>query len=136
MGTSTTQPMTVEEFRKLPETGPFYYELRNGELAQVTRPKFKYFRIQLRIRKLLGAHTPPDDLVMIELAYRPLPEHELRVADVAYVNPERWESIDPEDNLRGAPDLLVEVISPRIRFPRSTRRNNSLSRAAVWNFGW
>jgi hypothetical protein len=31
--------MTVEEFRRQPETGSFYYELRHGELVKVTRPK-------------------------------------------------------------------------------------------------
>ena len=42
MGETTTRLMTVEEFRKLPETGPFYYELRHGELVPVTRPKLKH----------------------------------------------------------------------------------------------
>jgi Uma2 family endonuclease len=44
--------MTVEEFRQLPETGPFYYELRHGELVQVTRPKKRHSDIQRRLRRL------------------------------------------------------------------------------------
>ena len=51
MSETTTRLMTVEEFRQLPETGPFYYELRNGELVHVTRPKAKHYVIQDRLRE-------------------------------------------------------------------------------------
>ena len=50
-------------------------------------------------------------VVAMEFTFRPLPEHEVRVADIAYVSRERWEQTDPEDNLRGAPDLVLEVLS-------------------------
>jgi Uma2 family endonuclease len=49
---------------------------------------------------------------MIELAFRALPEYELRVADVAYITHERAASIAGDDNLHGAPDLVIEVLSP------------------------
>lgn len=48
----------------------------------------------------------------VEIAFRPLPEHELRVADVAYLSAERFKQADPEDNIRGVPDIVVEVLSP------------------------
>ena len=60
----------------------------------------------------LGPAQAADGLVDIEFAFRPVPEHELRVADVAYVCAERERSIDPEDNLRGAPDIVIEILSP------------------------
>ena len=105
--------MTVEGFRKLPEdTGPVYHELRHGELVSVTRPKYRHYTIQRRIRHLLEEFVPPGGLVDTEFAYRPLPEHELRVADVAYVCAEREQTINPEDNLHGAPDIAIEVLSP------------------------
>jgi Uma2 family endonuclease len=109
---TTTRLMRVEEFRQLPETGPFYYELHYGELVQVTRPKYKHFEIQRRLRRLLEAAAGQTGMIEIEVAYRALPEHELRVADVAYVSQERWQQVDPNDNLHGAPDLVIEVLSP------------------------
>lgn len=109
---STTNIMTVEQFRRLPENGPFYYELRRGEPIPVTRPKFKHFRIQKQLEQLLEQAAGGLGVVTMEFAFRPLPEYELRVADVAYVTRERWERTDPEDNLRGAPELVVEVLSP------------------------
>ena len=68
--------------------------------------------IQRRLRSLLDRVAPAGSLVDTEIAYRPLPEYELLVADVAYLCRERWEQADPEDNLRGAPDLVIEVLSP------------------------
>ena len=50
---ATTGLMTVDEFRQLPETGRFYYELRHGELVQVTRPRLKHVLIQKRLLWLL-----------------------------------------------------------------------------------
>lgn len=105
--------MTVEEFRRLPEdSGPVYHELRHGEPVAVTRPKHKHFLIQRNLRELLTAFAEPGSCIDIEVAYRPLPEHELWVADVAYVAAERFRQVDPDDNIRGAPELVVEVLSP------------------------
>ncbi|MGA3210123.1 MAG: Uma2 family endonuclease [Terriglobales bacterium] len=110
---TTTQLMTVEEARKLPQDkGSVYHELRHGELVAVTRPKFKHYLLQDRLREQLRALAPPGGFVGYEFAFRPLTEYELRVADVAYVNPERAAHMDPEDNLRGAPDMVIEILSP------------------------
>ncbi len=110
---SVTPTITVEEFRRLPEdSGPVYHELRHGEVVAVTRPKLKHFLIQRNLRELLTPHAEPGSCVDTEVAYRPLPEYELWVADVAYVCAERFREADPDDNIRGAPELVVEVLSP------------------------
>ncbi len=36
----------------------------------------------------------------------------MRVADVAVVSRARWDEIAPDDNLREAPELVIEVSSP------------------------
>ena len=110
---ATTHLMTVEEFRRLPEdSGSVYHELRHGELATLTRPKLKHSLIQRNLRRLLEAVAPADSYVDVEVAFRPLPEHELWVADVAYLSTGRFAAADPDDNIRGAPDLVIEVLSP------------------------
>jgi Uma2 family endonuclease len=112
MATTLTRPMTVEEFAALPETGPFYHELHNGEVVQVGRPKMKHFLIQYLLHRLLGAVAGDAGIVTIEIAFRALPEYEYRVADVAFISQKRWEQLDPDDYFRGAPDLVIEVLSP------------------------
>ena len=110
---TTTRLMAVEEFRKLREDGgPVYHELRHGEAVAVTRPKARHYVIQVRLHDLLRERTPAGGFVGTELGFRPTPEYELRVADVAYVSNERWQGLDPDDNLRGAPELVIEVLSP------------------------
>lgn len=109
---TTAGSMTVEQFRQLPETGEFYYELRHGEPVAVTRPKFRHHLIQSRLRDLLKPLAGSGAFVEYEVAFRALPEYELRIADVAYLSAERRQRTDPEDNIRGAPDLVIEVLSP------------------------
>ena len=109
---TTTGLMTVEQYRKLPETGPFYYELRRGELVKVARPKWTHELIQRRLFRQLDRALDATGIVMTEFSFRALPEYELRVADVAYITHERAASIAGDDNLHGAPDLVIEVLSP------------------------
>jgi Uma2 family endonuclease len=112
MGT-TTHLMTVEEFRKLPEdSGGVYHELHHGEVVTMTRPKLKHSRTQTRIRRAFERIAEPGSYVEIEMAFRPLPEHELWCADVGYLSKERDAQADDDDNIRGAPDIVVEVLSP------------------------
>jgi Uma2 family endonuclease len=113
MAATTSHLMTVDEFRRLPEdAGPVYHELRHGELVAVTRPKLKHTLIQARLRDLLKNVAPSGSLVETGLAFRALPELELRVADVAYLEAGRFADADRDDNIRGAPDLVIEVLSP------------------------
>jgi len=64
------------------------------------------------LRELLTSLAEPGSYVDTEVAFRPLPEYELWVADVAYISAERFRQADPDDNIRGAPELVVEVLSP------------------------
>jgi Uma2 family endonuclease len=64
------------------------------------------------LARLLGAQAGSLGAVGIEMPFRAVPQFDLRAAGVAFVSRERWDSIDPEDNLYGAPDLVVEVKSP------------------------
>lgn len=104
--------MTVEQFRALPEPTEGYYELHHGVPVLMTRPKHKHWMIQHRLLRLLDPLAAGRGVLGIEFAFRPLPEHELWCADVAYASGDRAEAIDPEDNLFGAPELVIEVLSP------------------------
>jgi Uma2 family endonuclease len=109
---TTTGLMTVEEYWQLPKSEEFYYELHHGELIRVSRPKWKHVLIQWRIRDLLKAALGLLGCVETEVPFRPLPEHELWAADVAFISRTRFASIDENDTLHGAPEIVIEVLSP------------------------
>jgi Uma2 family endonuclease len=104
--------ITVEQYRHLPKGGEFVYELHNGEVVERTRPKAGHAKLQRRLERLLEAKLAGFGEVMVEFAYRASPEFDLRAADVAAISRARWDGMDDEDNLHGAPELVIEVISP------------------------
>jgi len=109
----TTRLMTIAQFDELSETSQgFRYELRHGEPVKVPPPKHDHFSAQRRLRRLLERAVGETGEVEIELAFRPLPEYEFWRADVGFVSRERWQRISPKGNLEGAPELVVEVLSP------------------------
>ena len=57
----------------------------------------------------------PVGVVELEFAYRPTPEHECWTGDVTFVSRERYDLIPLDGNLAGAPDLVIEVLSPSNR---------------------
>lgn len=107
-----TALMTVEQFRTLEEPPHAYYELRHGEVCEVTRPRYKHIKIQRHVRRRLERLAGNCGVVDTELPFRPLPEHELWVADVAYLSAPREAVADREDDVQGSPDLIIEVMSP------------------------
>lgn len=112
MASTPTRPMTFAEFEQLPDPKCGKYELRRGELIEVPPPKWKHSAVQQRLLALLSQAAGPAGHVTLELGFRALPDGEYRIADVVYIPNERWASQDPEGHFRGAPDLVVEVLSP------------------------
>jgi len=104
--------ITVDEFRQLPERGEYTYELHSGEVVAMTRPSAGHWNLQHRLMDLLRTKVADFGIVGVEFPYRAAPEFELRAADVAVVSRARVRATDDDDNLRGAPELVVEVISP------------------------
>ena len=103
--------MTVEEYRQLPDYPGLLQELHWGQLVTVTFPKLKHAKLQLRLVELLRPFTNHFGISATEVAFRALPEYDLRRADVAVVSQARWDNANDEDNLHGSPELVIEVLS-------------------------
>jgi hypothetical protein len=78
------QLMSVEQFRQLPD-GEYQYELHHGEVVAVAMPKHWHVNLRHQLFRLLRSRLESFGEVATEVPYRPFPEFDMRVADVAAV---------------------------------------------------
>ena len=116
MATTPTKLMTVAEWEQIPNPPGGVYELYHGELVKVAFAKAPHTRGQWQIRRLLENAAGAAGVVTQEMPFRPLPEYECWAADVALVSTARWNTQD--DWLMGAPELVVEILSPSNSLPK------------------
>jgi Uma2 family endonuclease len=72
----------------------------------------RHAKLQSRLARLLRPKAEHLGVVETEVAFRALPEYDLRGVDVAYVSQQRWDATADDDNLHGSPELVIEVLSP------------------------
>ena len=133
MGT-TVGHMTVAEFRALPDKPGVRMELHDGEVFEMMYPKKRHWGVQARIMKLLMPQLQKHGPVGTEFAFRPVPEYNLWAADVAFVTQSRWDATPLDDNLIGAPDLVIEVESPSNTASEFERRERTCLRYGCREF--
>src|ERR1700732_1262547 len=106
--------MSVEDFDRLEEPDELSYELDEGELGVMTKPRPLHNRIvaklEYEIRTYLRSHPIGEAFNSDNLFV--LGANTKRAPDVSFVRAERAKQIDPNSDIPGAPDLAVEVLSP------------------------
>jgi Uma2 family endonuclease len=107
--------ITVEQCRDMEDPPGGKYELHAGELVFVSFVKERHHRRQEVLVDLLRPRLAGFGRVRMEYPYRPLSEFEFRAADVAVISHTRADAVDENDNLRGAPELVIEIKSPSNR---------------------
>lgn len=115
--TLATQLLTAEDLLRMPDDG-WRYELVRGELRRMPLPGFQHGRIANRIAFHLTGHVEANGLGVVVAAETGFLLHanpdEVRGADVAFISRSRYEAtpFSQEKHFPGAPDLVVEVVSP------------------------
>jgi Uma2 family endonuclease len=61
---------------------------------------------------LLTSFSGEHWIVTTEFPFRPAPEFEIWSADVAVVSRQRWTATDQDEWFTGAPEIVIEVLSP------------------------
>ena len=117
---TTTRPMTAEELLNMPDDG-FRYELVRGELRKRPLAGHVHGRYAASIGISLAVHVKANGLGKVYAAGTGFklesdPDH-VRAPDAAFVRRERAEAVgDAPGYFPGAPDLVIEVISPSDRY--------------------
>jgi Uma2 family endonuclease len=112
MATTSTQQMTLEEFRALPE-GPPYYEYEEGELILMASRTPEHQDVVGALWNVLWQFVRQQQTgrVVMEVDVY-LPDGRGYIPDIAYLSPERLHLLNPTDRkVHGSPDLVVEVTS-------------------------
>jgi len=109
---TTSALLTVEQYSAVPDSKGGRYELHHGVLLEVSFPSRGHWEIQQRLTDLLKPLAKGRGRVGPEFAFRPLPQYELWAADVAFASQSRLEPTPARDWLHGAPELVIEVLSP------------------------
>lgn len=105
--------LTTEDLDTIPDPPGGRYELHHGEAVFVSFPDKRHKELQRRLRKLLetfAAAANAEGVVDTEFPFRPLPQHELWGADVAWCSRGRYDRGGKW--LDGSPELVIEVKSP------------------------
>lgn len=104
---------TYEDYKNLPDSETERYELLEGELIMVPSPTTYHQRICRNLEFPLWDFVRRNDLG--EVLHAPcdvvLGQEKVVQPDILYISRERSEIIVKEE-VRGAPDLIVEIFSP------------------------
>lgn len=111
----TTQPIanfTYEDYRTAPADAR--YELLDGDLIMVPAPNLTHQRVQSRLGRRLAQFI--EERALGEFFFAPcdvvLTDTDVVQPDLLFVSRDREHLLSGGDNVRGAPDLVVEILSP------------------------
>ena len=103
---------TYEDYRTAPPDKRC--ELLDGELAMTPAPSLKHQRVQVRLGEPLARFVRENALG--EFFFAPcdvlLSDTDVVRPDLLFVSRERAHLLSGGENVRGAPDLVVEILSP------------------------
>ena len=112
---ASTQPavkFTYEDYLTTPEDER--YELLDGDLMMVPAPNLKHQKVQRHLGQRLSQFIEERDLG--EFFYAPcdvyLSDSNVVQPDLLFVSREREHLLSDGQKVRGAPDLVIEILSP------------------------
>jgi Uma2 family endonuclease len=111
--TSSPVRLTYQDLRRLPDDG-MRHELIDGEHYVTPAPRPKHQRVSGRLHLRLGTYLEEHPLGRVYFAPLDvvLTDFDCVEPDLLYVSRERERLQMTEDYLEGAPDLVVEILSP------------------------
>jgi len=131
---NTKIKFTYKDYKSLPESETKRYELIEGELIMVPSPNEYHQRISRKIEFLLQDFVEKNKLG--EVYYAPLDVHlgeDVVQPDILFVSKVRSKIIT-EEEIRGGPDLVIEILSPATAERDRTYKKTLYARHSVQEY--
>ena len=113
MVTNPDVRLTVQDYLNIPEEDENRYELINGELYMAPAPSWEHQKSTIKLSTLLDNFV--SDAGLGEVVASPidvyLSDEDVFQPDIVFISNERL-GIIHSDGIHGAPDLVIEVLSP------------------------
>lgn len=124
---------TYEDYLRTPEDKR--YELIGGELIMVPAPTMKHQEISIELSYLLMKYNKENDMGKFYVAPTDvyLDDENVVQPDILFVSKERSEIIT-EANVKGAPDLVVEILSPSSAYSDLVKKKALYARFGIKEF--
>ena len=112
---ATTQPVvkfTCEDYRTTPADER--YELLDGDLIMVPAPNLKHQTVQLQLARRLASFVEEQNLGKMFIAPCDVVLSDTNVVqpDLLFVSRQHEHLLSGGENVRGAPDLAIEILLP------------------------
>ena len=112
---ATTQPVikfTYDDYRTAP--GDERYELLDGDLIMVPAPNLKHQTVQLQLARRLAGFVQEQKSGKMFIAPCDVVLSDTNVVqpDLLFISQERGHLLSGGENVQGAPDLVIEILSP------------------------
>jgi len=122
---------TYQDYINLAESEVKRYELIDGELYMVPSPTPRHQDIVLNIASIMREFVIANDLGKISVSPLDviLSNDDVLQPDIMFITKERLDIV-AENNIQGAPDLVIEVLSPG-----TAGRDRTIKRARYARFG-
>jgi Uma2 family endonuclease len=126
--------LTYEDYLQFPDDGQ-RHEIIEGEHCVSPPPLVRHQRILLRLSHLIQGYldTHPGGEVLFAPVAVLLSEFNIFEPDLLYVSEARLRLLT-ENNLQGAPDLVVEILSPRTRSRDTHLKRDVYERTGVQEY--
>lgn len=119
-------PLTYEDYLLLPNDGK-RYQILEGELDVTPAPSTTHQKVSMRLEHLLVSHVEVHHLGLV--LHAPLDvvldERNVVQPDIVFVSSIRMPIVE-EERIAGAPDLVIEILSP------STARVDRGTKSAIY----
>ena len=123
--------LTYRDYLNLPESEDKRYEVIAGDLHMVPSPSSIHQTIVFKLAKILDAFVEANELGRVFIAPLDVVLSDIDVLqpDIFFISKNR-EGIITEHSIQGAPDLVVEVLSPA-----TAERDRTLKKVRYLRFG-